>query len=130
MKTKSLAISLAVIAVLAVAAALAMNAQKGVKAGEPGQYEDFAKCLTEKGVKMYGAYWCPHCQNQEKMFGGSWKYVDYIECSLPNRGGQNAACNNAGINGYPTWEFANGERVEGEVPLQQLSEKSGCSLGG
>ncbi len=131
MKTKGLIILLAVIAVLAVAAALAMNAQKGGKAGEagvPGQYDDFAKCLTEKGVKMYGAYWCPHCQSQEKMFGGSWKYVDYIECSLPNRGGQTAACSKAGIEGYPTWELGNGERIEGEVPLRQLSERSGCSL--
>lgn len=128
MKTRGWAISLAVIAVLAVAAALAMNAQRSGKAGEPGRYDDFAKCLTEKGVKMYGAYWCPHCQSQEEMFGGSWKYVTYVECSLPNRGSQNAACSKAGIEGYPTWEFGDGERLEGEVPLQQLSERSGCSL--
>ena len=28
-----------------------------------------AQCLTAKGVKMYGAYWCSHCQNQKKAFG-------------------------------------------------------------
>ena len=22
----------------------------------------FAKCLSDNGIKMYGAYWCPHCQ--------------------------------------------------------------------
>jgi len=26
----------------------------------------FAKCLTENGAKMYGAYWCTHCENQKK----------------------------------------------------------------
>ncbi len=95
---------------------------------EPGAYDAMAKCLTEKGVKMYGAYWCPHCQNQEKMFGESWKYVTYTECSLPNRAGETEACSKAGIEGYPTWEFASGERVSGEMTLQQLSEKSGCAL--
>ncbi len=130
MKMKGWAILLAVIAVLAVAAVLAISSQKSGKAGEPGKYDDFAKCLTEKGVVMYGAYWCPHCKNQEELFGSSWKHVNYVECSLPNRAGQNVVCNRAGIKGYPTWEFGDGERVEGEVPLQQLSERSGCSLGG
>lgn len=129
MKTKGWAISLAVIAVLAIAAVLAINAQKSGKTGEPGKYDEFAKCLTENGVKMYGAYWCPHCKNQEELFGSSWKYVDYVECSLPNKAGQTQRCRSERINGYPTWEFQGGERVEGELSLQQLSEKSGCSLG-
>lgn len=132
MKTKGWAVSLAVIAVLAVAVVLAINAQKSGKngeAGEPGMYDDFAKCLSEKGVVMYGAYWCPHCKNQEELFGGSWKLVNYVECSLPNRAGQTQLCSKAGITGYPTWEFSDGSRAEGELSLQQLSDKSGCSLG-
>lgn len=95
---------------------------------ETGPYDDFTKCLTEKGVKMYGAYWCPHCLNQKNMFGSGWKYVDYVECSLPNKAGQTEICNKAGIKGYPTWEFANKERIEGEVSFEYLSEKSGCEL--
>lgn len=35
----------------------------------PGKYDDFAKCLSEKGVKFYGAFWCSHCANQKAMFG-------------------------------------------------------------
>ncbi len=93
-----------------------------------GKYDDFAKCLTENGVKMYGAYWCPHCLNQKSMFGSSWKYVNNIECSLPNRGGQTDLCNKASIKGYPTWEFADKTRLEGEVSFEYLSEKSGCEL--
>src|SRR3989338_8027832 len=92
-----------------------------------GQYDDFAKCLTENDVKMYGAYWCPHCLNQKSMFGSSWKYVNNIECSLPNRGGQTDLCNKEGIKGYPTWEFADKTRFEGEASFEYLSEKSGCA---
>jgi hypothetical protein len=92
-----------------------------------GKYDSFAKCLTEKGVTMYGAYWCPHCQNQKDMFGESWQFVNYIECSLPNRGGQTKVCADEKITGYPTWDI-NGVRKSGELSLQQLSELSGCAL--
>lgn len=89
--------------------------------------DDFAKCLTDNGVKMYGAFWCPHCNNQKEMFGNSWKFVNYIECSLPNRA-QNELCRNAGINAYPTWEFSDGNRIEGELTFESLSKNSNCKL--
>ncbi len=127
MKAKGWTISLAVIAIIAVAAVLAMKSQKSE---EPGKYDDFAKCLTEKGVVMYGAYWCPHCKNQEELFGNSWELVNYVECSLPNRAGQTQVCSSAGIKGYPTWEFSDGSRAEGELSMRQLSEKGNCSLSG
>src|SRR3989344_3569664 len=40
---------------------------------KPGKYDPFAQCLTDNGAKMFGAYWCPHCSDQKKMFGSSWK---------------------------------------------------------
>jgi hypothetical protein len=88
---------------------------------------DFAKCLSDKGVKMYGAYWCPHCNNQKKMFGDAWKDF-YIECALPSGNGQTQACQDAGINGYPTWVFQDGKKVEGELSFEELSQYSGCEL--
>lgn len=94
----------------------------------PGKYDDFARCLTDSGVKEYGAFWCPHCQNQEKMFGPSWKYVTYIECSPPDRSGQLPVCSKAGITGYPTWEFKDGSRKSGEQTFADLSLYSGCAL--
>lgn len=97
-------------------------------AAKPGQYDDFAQCLSEKGVKMYGAYWCPHCLDQKELFGKSWKYIDYIECSLPNRAGQTQFCQETGIKAYPTWEFPDGERIEGKLSLEQLSQNSNCDL--
>lgn len=93
-----------------------------------GKYDDFAKALTEKGVKMYGAYWCSHCANQKKLFGSSFKYVNYVECSLPNAAGQTAACTAAGIQSYPTWEFADGKKVASELSFEQLSQLSGVPL--
>ena len=94
----------------------------------PSKYDSFAKCLTDNGVKMYGAYWCPHCNNQKELFGNSWQYVTYIECSLPNKAGQTQMCNQAGIKAYPTWEFQDGKRLEGELTFAQLSQYSNCHL--
>ncbi len=93
-------------------------------------YDSFAQCLTDNDVKMFGAYWCPHCQNQKDMFGDSFKFVNYVECSLPNKGGQTTTCNDAGIRGYPTWELKNGTRIEGEVSFKRLSEMTGCNADG
>ena len=96
-------------------------------ANKPGQYDSFAKCLTDKGAKMYGAYWCSHCQNQKKQFGSSWKYINYVECALSN-GSQAPVCRDAKIEGYPTWEFQDGERVSGELSFDTLMQKTGCFL--
>lgn len=85
--------------------------------------DGFAQCLTDKGVKMYGADWCPHCQNQKKAFGSSFKFVDYVRCELD---GNKQKCENSDIKGYPTWVFPSGERVEGEASFYDLSSKSGC----
>ena len=98
------------------------------KPDESGKYDGLAQCLTEKGTKMYGAYWCSHCKTQKQMFGSSFEKIDYIECSLPGGQGQTDECNEAKIEGYPTWEFSDGERMSGEVSLEILAEKSGCGL--
>ena len=94
----------------------------------PGELDEFALCLKDKGAKFYGAFWCPHCQNQKKLFGRSQRLLPYIECSTPDGKNQLQECNDAGIKGYPTWEFVDGSRLEGEIPLSQLAEKTGCSL--
>ncbi|MDD5340546.1 MAG: hypothetical protein PHV13_04845 [Candidatus ainarchaeum sp.] len=87
----------------------------------------FAKCLGQKGVKMYGAEWCGHCESQKDAFGASWQYVNYVECADPT-GTQAPACRDAGITGYPTWEFANGSRSEGQLSLDELGAITGCEM--
>jgi hypothetical protein len=88
----------------------------------------FAKCLTDNGAKMFGAYWCPHCKEQKAEFGAAWDEINYIECSLPGGKGQTEVCEKAGIQGYPTWEFVDGSRQSGRLPLATLAAKSGCPL--
>ncbi len=93
-----------------------------------GKYDSFAQCLTEKDVTFYGAFWCPNCASQKAMFGKSAKLLPYVECSTSDRRGQVPVCVDAGIEAYPTWDFANASRQVGVLSLQQLSRLSGCPL--
>jgi hypothetical protein len=92
------------------------------------RYDGFAKCLASKQVKMYGAYWCPHCAEQKEEFGGSFRYVNYVECAIKDSREMAPACRAAGVQHYPTWQFGTSPLVEGKFPLQELSDKTGCSL--
>ncbi|MEK7566945.1 MAG: hypothetical protein AAB527_02325 [Patescibacteria group bacterium] len=95
----------------------------------PGQYDDFARCLKDKGAIFYGAFWCPHCQNQKTMFGKSARLLPYVECSAPDGKSQYQVCIDKKINNYPTWIFNDESRLVGEIPLSVLAEKTGCVLG-
>src|SRR3989344_9224518 len=94
----------------------------------PGQYDAFTQCLKDKGAIFYGAFWCPHCQTQKKLFGSSVKLLPYVECSTPDGNGQTKECTDKNITGYPTWEFSDSTRLNGEIPLEQLAEKTSCEL--
>lgn len=113
------------VAVVGLFAAVAMNA---VKSNAPSAYDGFAQCLTEKGVKMYGAWWCPHCQNQKDLFGSAFQYVDYVECSPGTGNSMLPVCKDAGVEGYPTWMFADGTKASGEQSFEALAAKSSCEL--
>ena len=85
--------------------------------------DSFAQCLADSKITMYGADWCPHCQNEKKAFGDSFRLVPYVECpDDPQR------CLKEGITGYPTWVFPGGKKLAGEQGLEKLSQESGCSL--
>lgn len=93
-----------------------------------GTYDAFAQCLAEKHAVMYGAYWCPHCQNQKKLFGSSFAHARYEECAIRGSRELTQVCKDAGVQRFPTWIFADGSRTEGEMPLAALSEKTSCLL--
>lgn len=93
-----------------------------------GKYDSFAMCLKQKDIKMYGASWCPHCQEQKKMFESSQKYLNYVECSTIDGTGQTDVCKNNQISSYPTWELSNGTKLAGTYSFEKLSEISGCVL--
>jgi thiol-disulfide isomerase/thioredoxin len=94
----------------------------------PGIYDTFATCLKDKGAVFYGAFWCPHCQATKKLFGSSVKLLPYVECSTADAQGQTKICIDKKITNYPTWEFTDGSRLNGEISLAQLAQKTSCEL--
>ena len=123
---KTQAVRILIFAVIIVVIVIIMSFVAG-SSNNSTQYDSFAQCLKAKGVKFYGAFWCPHCQAQKAAFGGSVQYLPYIECSNADKS-QDAVCNAANIESYPTWEFPDGTRAVGEQSMQVLADKSGCAL--
>ena len=117
-----------IISIILIMAAVVMIFYSSRTPAELGIYDDFAKCITNSGAKMYGAYWCPHCITQKKLFGSSFQYIAYVECDPRGDGANPQACEDAGIQGYPTWIFGDGTSKSGEVPLRTLSAITGCAL--
>lgn len=84
-----------------------------------------ASHLQKVGAKMYGAFWCPHCQEQKQVFGQeAFAKVSYVECDPSGPDAQPKLCQDAGIKGYPTWEI-NGQFYQGERTLEELAKLSG-----
>ena len=123
MKIKILFIS--IMAVLLLSGAFFMFSGKSNIAGNAissGEYDEFAQCLTEKGIKMYGTDWCSYCQKQKDLFGSSFNYIDFVDCDKDKQ-----ECLSAGVRGYPTWKI-NGENYPGLQSLDKLAQLSGCEL--
>lgn len=99
-----------------------------VISSQPGKLDTFTQCLQEKKAVFYGAFWCSHCQNQKALFGTSEKYLPYKECSTSDGKKQIQACIDKKIATYPTWEFADGTRLSGEISLEELAKKTSCAL--
>ncbi len=83
----------------------------------------FAKCLTAKGFTMYGLYSCPHCTAEKQLFGNSFQYVNYVECSADPQ-----KCTADNVEAVPTWIEPDGQRLVGTQTLEALSGASGCAL--
>ena len=114
-------IGLALLVVLGVAASFYAKSK-------PGAFDGFAQCLSEKGVTFFGAYWCPNCANQKRLFGRSANLLPYVECSTADGKGQLPVCKDAGVEQYPTWKFADESQLTGTQSLATLAEKTGCTL--
>jgi uncharacterized membrane protein/glutaredoxin len=118
-------------AAVAAVVILVLHANYVAPEAEPIGPEDpavraLAEHLAAKGVRFYGASWCPHCQEQKRLFGASAKRLPYVECNLagPNAP-QASACTQAGVNTYPTW-FIDGRAYVGQVmTLAQLADATG-----
>lgn len=87
------------------------------------KYDTFAQCLASKNLTMYGAVWCSACKAEKALFGDSFKYVSYVECTEnPNE------CIAKGIEKYPTWIDEKEQKYIGVQSLEKLSQITNCQL--
>lgn len=161
----SLLIFLALIAVVILG--ISAGTTNGIKPEEQKKLSTLASCLADKGVKFYGAYWCPHCADQKRMFGKAVKELPYEECAyLPGpmkkktdevlaaykagtytgpykksldeakaidkldkwEAKQTEECVAKDIQGYPTWIFPDGSRIELPTEPAELAKKAQCGF--
>ena len=88
----------------------------------PGHYDEFAKCLSEKGATMYGAMgWCKYTQGQKAMFGKSFKHVNYYEHT------EYPVEEYGEIKKTPTW-IIGGKVYENTQSFEELSKLTGCPI--
>ncbi len=116
---------------LAAVVILLLHANYTAPQAEPTGPEDpmvraLAEHLSDEGVLFYGASWCPHCQEQKRLFGASVSRLPYIECSPAGQNApQSPSCDRAGIQSYPTW-IINGRAYVGQVlTLAELASATG-----
>ena|SRR3989338_3520152 len=93
-----------------------------VRESTPGPYDNFAKCLNEKGAVMYGAMgWCKYTQGQKAMFGKSFKYINYKEFT------EYPTDQYGEIKKTPTW-IINGKAYENTQSFERLEELTECTV--
>jgi hypothetical protein len=54
--------------------------------------------------------------------------VPYQECAIKGSHELVPACTEAGVKLFPAWQFGANKPIEGVFPLEELSDKTGCSL--
>jgi hypothetical protein len=125
-------VSIVGLLILGVIVTVLLQSKSSSAPAQPGKYDVFAQCLKDKGAIFYGAFWCPHCQAQKKLFGSSAHLLPYVECSTPDANGQTQICIDKNITSYPTWVLADGTRLptenEAGVTLETLAAKTSCTL--
>lgn len=84
-----------------------------------------ARCLNAGDYRLYSASWCYFCNKQIELFGFAAPALGYVECA-PLDGSDNPACDEAGIESFPTWILPDGRRLVGLQSLEKLSAVSGC----
>lgn len=110
---KTFIISIIVVIIVVVGLGVLLNRPAG-----PSKYQDFAKTLVADGATMYGAFWCPHCQAQEKGFALSRQDMEsmglYRECSNADQS-PTQICTDQKVEYFPTWYFRDGITVTSDT---------------
>jgi uncharacterized membrane protein len=102
-------------------------APPAIKSHSSEQALAIGKRLQEKDAKMYGAYWCSHCNNQKQELGyevvKEKQMFTYVECDKEGVDSQYGTCKamKDKVPGYPTWEI-DGQYFPGEKSLDELEK--------
>jgi len=119
----------------AIAAAALMSYVSWIAGSEPKSGKDYspiAQCLTEQGVFMYSAYWCPSCAKVKRDFGEAFKHIAYVECDARGENAEAERCVARQIRRTPTWiQEQDGnevKRIEGALSPEKLAETFGCPI--
>lgn len=109
------------------AAALTVLIALGVFAVSPAGASPYqvqlARHLASTRAVMYGAFWCPHCQEQKEMFAEAGSMLPYVECDPKGAGGRPDLCEKASVKSFPTWVIGD-QRLEGTQTLDDLAKAS------
>lgn len=113
------------VAVLAVHLVFYSGAMVSASGPEDPWMKGLTAHMDEVGTKMYGAFWCPACDQQKDLFGASAHRIPYVECSPAGRNGPVAStCLAAGVRSYPTW-IIKGQRHVGVLTPASLADRTG-----
>lgn len=81
--------------------------------------------LAERGITMYGTWWCGFCDAQRQLFGQqAWAKVPYVECDPRAAGAELKKCQAAGIQAFPEWVLPDGRHFSGLLQLDKLEALS------
>lgn len=76
-----------------------------------------AQCIGENSL-LYVQLGCSHCEDQEKMFGDNYQYLNVIDCFF-----ELEKCEEVTVT--PTW-MIKGQRYTGVQKIDKLRELTGC----
>ena len=79
----------------------------------------FGQCLASQGAVLYGAQWSPHYEEQIRTLGPASNSIPKVDCDQAN-------CQTANIETYPTWKFRDGTRAIGVQTISDLQTRTGC----
>ena len=97
--------------------------------------QSLTDCLIEKNVRLYTAWWCMPCHQQEQMLekelGNDWGYFKeniIVQCYEESKISLVQQCEDKKIEFFPAWEFPdrNPNREYGVQSLEKIAELAGC----
>jgi len=91
---------------------------------------EFAKCISQSGLIMFGSDDCFYCNRQKELFGTSFQYVAYVNCKESA-----TECAARKVEGLPTWLSIDHKtpstemrRHVGLLTIKELAAFSNCNI--